>query len=170
MDTIGQFLGVAAMLVSFFIYQQSSRGRMVFLKLVTDVLWASHFLLIGGLTGALTTAMAIFREAVFYNKEKKWAKSPLWLWLFILAYTAAAALTWKGFFSLLPSMGSIIATVAYWQNDQMRAKLLLAPTAFCMFFYNLYTRSYAGIANEIITIVSMIIFFVSAKRKTDPKN
>ena len=165
MDTIGQFLGVAAMLVSFFIYQQSSRGRMVFLKLVTDVLWASHFLLIGGLTGALTNVMALFRETVYYNKNKKWARSVWWLILFILLFASAAALTWKGPVSLLPSCASIIATVAYWQNDQMRAKILLVPTTVCMFFYNLYALSYSGVINEIIGIISMTVFFIFFFRK-----
>ncbi|MBQ8859584.1 MAG: YgjV family protein [Clostridia bacterium] len=159
----GQILGGVAMLVSFFIYQQSSRLRMVFLKLVTDVLWAAHFFLIGGLTGALTTAMAIFREAVFYHKDKKWGKSPLWPTLFILAYAAAAALTWKGVFSILPSCGSIIATLAYWQSDGRRAKLLLAPTSACMFVYNLYSRSYAGVVNEVVTMVSLLVYFIRAK-------
>lgn len=170
MEIIGQILGGVAMAISFVIYQQSSRGRMVFWKLVTDVLWAAHFFLIGGLTGALTTAMAIFREVVFYNKDKKWGKSPLWAVLFVLAFAAAAVLTWKDAFSLLPSCGSIIATLAYWQNDQKRAKLLLAPTAVCMFVYNLYSRSYAGVVNEVITILSLLIYFVRSKKARGQKH
>ncbi len=164
MEIIGQSLGLVAMLVSFVIYQQSNRGRMVFWKLVTDVLWATHFFLIGGLTAALTTAMAISREIVFYNKDKKWGKSPLWAVLFVLTFAAAAALTWEDVFSLLPSCGSIIATFAYWQSDSKRAKILLVPTAICMFVYNLYNCSYAGVANEVITLISLLIYFIRAKK------
>lgn len=164
MEIIGQILGVIAMLVSFIIYQQSSRRQMVFWKLVTDVLWATHFFLIGGLTGALTTAMSIFREIVFYNKDKKWGKSPLWAGTFLLAFAVAAALTWKNAFSLLPSCASIIATLAYWQNDQRRVKILLVPTAVCMFVYNLYNCSYAGVTNEVITMISLLIYFIRAKK------
>ena len=87
---IGQAIGVLAMLESFFIFQVADRRKMVLLKLVDDVLWIVHFILIGGYTGALTTTVALFREIVFYFRgEKKWASSLLWAVGFSIVFAAS---------------------------------------------------------------------------------
>ena len=58
---IGQVVGVIAMVESFFIFQVTDRRKMVALKLLDDLLWVTHFILIGGYTAALTTGIAVFR-------------------------------------------------------------------------------------------------------------
>ena len=68
---IGQAIGVIAMVESFVIYQVTDRKKMVVLKLLDDVLWVIHFILIGGYTAMLTTGIAVFREIIFYFKGNK---------------------------------------------------------------------------------------------------
>ena len=95
MQNVGQIVGFAAMAVSMLIYLQRKRKNILILKLSSDVLWALHHLMILSYTAALTTAIAIFREIVFYNYDKKWAKSRWWSVGFSLVFVMAALFTWK---------------------------------------------------------------------------
>ena len=113
MQNVGQIVGFAAMAVSMLIYLQRKRKNILILKLSSDVLWALHHLMILSYTAALTTAIAIFREIVFYNYDKKWAKSRWWSVGFSLVFVMAALFTWKDAFSIIPAIGTVLTTVAF---------------------------------------------------------
>jgi len=167
---IGQAIGVLAMIESFFIFQVTDRRKMVLLKLLDDVLWIIHFVLIGGYTGALTTTVAIFREIIFYFRgEKKWASIPLWAVGFSIVFAACAPLSWTGIFSIFPATASVISTWVFWMKKTETAKLLQVPSAVCTLVYTLVYSSYSGTLAQIITLSSIGLFFIrKAIRK--PKN
>ena len=157
---IGQAIGVIAMVESFVIYQVTDRKKMVALKLLDDVLWVIHFILIGGYTAMLTTGIAVFREIIFYFKgNKKWASSILWAFVFSLAFAVCAPLTWANIFSIFPAAASIVSTWVFWVNKTETAKLIQLPSALCMFIYSIVYSSYSGVLTQIITIASIVLFF-----------
>ena len=168
---IGQAFGVIAMIESFFIFQVTDRRKMLALKLIDDVLWVTHFVLIGGYTAALTTSIAVFREIVFYHKEKKpWASNILWAIGFSLAFAACAPLTWVNIFSLFPAIASVAATWSFWVNKTNHTKLIQLPVALCMFVYNIVYSSYSGILTQIIAIASISLFFAKNFSKKGERN
>ena len=133
---------------------------MVALKLLDDLLWVTHFLLIGGTTAAMTTGVAVFREIVFYFKgQKRWARSPLWAVGFSCAFAACAPLSWVDFFSIFPAMASVASTWVFWVNRTQAGKLIQLPSAICMLVYSIAYFSYSGILTQIITITSIALFF-----------
>ena len=154
------------MLEAFFIFQVTDRRKMVALKLLDDLLWTTHFLLIGGYTAALTSAIAVFRELIFYYKGKKrWAESVWWAMGFTALFAACAPLTWANAFSIFPALASAISTWSFWVNRSERIKLLQIPGSVCSFIYNVVYSSYSGILTQIITLLSIVIFFVRAAVK-----
>lgn len=158
---IGQAIGVLAMIESFFIFQVADRRKMVLLKLVDDVLWIAHFILIGGYTGALTTTVALFREIVFYFRgEKKWASSILWAVGFSIIFAACAPLSWTSVFSIFPATASVISTWVFWVKKTETAKLIQIPSAICSLIYTTVYSSYSGIMAQLITIISIVLFFI----------
>lgn len=165
---IGQAIGVIAMIESFFIYQASDRKKMVALKLLDDVLWVTHFVIIGGYNAAMTTGVAIFRELIFYHKaDKKWANTLLWPIAFSVIFAACSIPGWKGVSSLLPSAASIASTWVFWINNEKLAKLIQLPSAGCMLVYDIACRSYSGTLTQFVTLASIAIYFlrcVKAKR------
>lgn len=168
---IGQGVGVLAMIESFFIYQIADRRKMVAAKLIDDVLWVTHFLLIGGYTGALTTGIAIFREIVFYFRgERKWASSVWWAVGFSILFASCAPLTWSNIFSIFPATASVVSTWVFWVKDTTLGKLIQLPSAVCMFIYDIVCRSYSGTLTQIITLTSIILFFVKKRAKSNKKD
>ena len=105
----------------------------------------------------MTCGISIFREIVFYNYDKKWAKSKIWLFFFIGCYISSSIITAKNIFGIFPVTASILATVAFWNKNVKNIKIISIPVSSCMLIYNLYCFSIAGIINEIITLSSIFI-------------
>lgn len=158
---IGQILGFLAIATEFVIYQQKTKKGLILVKLIADLIWTTHFLLIGGWTGAATTAVAIFREIVFYfSSGKKWAQHKAWVVLFSCVFFSCSILTWKGIYSLFPAICSVISTVAFRVNSPRKTKLLQIPSVVAMLIYNGIILSYAGMINGVLSLASIIIFFL----------
>ena len=159
-EVIGQICGVAAVCVSFAIYQLKNRRRFIQFKLVIDILWTSHFLLIGSIPAFVTTGLAISREVVFMNKDKKWAKSKWWVVLFISIFLTSSIFTWKNVYSVIPAIASSLTTLAFWSSNVIKIKLFLFPASLGMLIYNIQAQSIAGIVNEIISELSIVAYFI----------
>ena len=52
-------------------------------------------------------------------------------------------LTWENGWSVLPLVGGVFTTVANWQSDTKRLKLLTLPVSASWFTYNFINHSYA---------------------------
>lgn len=68
---VGQLFGFVAIGVSYFIFQQKNRKRLLVFKLIADLLWVTHFALIGGYTAMATTGVGVARELVFFAKRQR---------------------------------------------------------------------------------------------------
>lgn len=157
MREIGQIIGYVAMFVSIMIYFQRKRKNVLMLKLTTDVLWATHHLMIASIPAAATTTFAIFREIVFYNYDKKWAKSTWWKVFFSTGFVIAALLTWKDYFSIVPAIASVLSTIAFGSKKLSVTKIFAFLSSVGMLIYGIHYGSSATVVNECITEASIII-------------
>ena len=73
------------------------------------------------------------------------------------ASVGISVFTWEGFPTLLPMAAAVFSTSASWQTDTKKLKLLTIPVCVCWFIYNLFSRSYAGMANETFVFVSVLV-------------
>lgn len=154
-------LGVAANVI---IYQQESGKKLLFCKLISDILWMAHYICLSAFSGAAIAAIGVIREAVFLNQSKKWAQSKGWLLLFLALSVVSAVFTWKSAFSLLPAVASVLAVFSFWKNKPSLTRSLAFPISFSMLTYDIFCGSYLGIANEIFTLVSAFIGVLRNKK------
>lgn len=165
MNYIGQLVGIIAIGVSFLIYIQTSRYKMVLLKLVTDVLWVAHHFLIFSYTAAATTGISALRELVFLPKKKN-TYNGIILFLFSLLFVTVAMLTWKDNFSIFPAIASVLATLAFGSNRVNLIRFFAFLSSICMLIYGVHYFSVPTVINEILTQASIIISFIK-ERKMD---
>ena len=156
MNFIIQFIGVLGIAANIIIYQQKKGKKLLFFKLISDFIWFSHYFLLGAYSGAAIAVIGIFRESVFINQDKKWAKGRHWLVIFMICSIVSSVFTWKSVFSLLPAIGSVISVISFWRNNPKLARFLALAISACMMTYEIVCGSYMGIANEIFTICSAI--------------
>lgn len=150
-------VGALGVVANIFIYQQKGSKRLLLFKLVSDFLWALHYFLLNAYAAMAIALIGIFRESVFLNQDKKWAKSKWWLVLFLVCSVVSAIFTWKNIFSILPAIASVLSVISFWKNHPNLTRYLAFPISLCMLAYDVTCYSYAGIINEIFTLVSATI-------------
>lgn len=163
MNYIGQLIGIIAIGVSFLIYIQPSRFKMVLLKLVTDFLWVAHHVSISAYTAAAATGIAIIRELIFLP-ERKDSYNKLILFVFSSLFALAAVLTWKDNFSVFPAIGSILSTVAFGSYRIRLVRAFSLLSSICMLIYGIHCFSIPTVINEILVEGSIIISFVRERK------
>lgn len=166
MKIIAQIFGLFAMLSLFFIYQQKSRKKIIIAKLAADIFWVAHYLCLGGIAGMIPNVVGIFREIVFINrKDKAWGNKIVWPILFIAINFGLGMTTFHSFYNILPITASAFVTVSLWIDNPKLTKLITIPVCIAFMIYDFYVKSYIGMINETISIISIVIFFLKEREK-----
>ena len=67
-------------------------------------------------------------------------------------------MTWDGAVSILPGLGAISGTLACWTNNAKIIRITnLTINSPCCLIYDVIFRSWGGVINESITIISIIV-------------
>lgn len=168
MDIVIHIFGICAMLSLFLIYQQKSRKNIILFKLSADIFWVAHYFLLGAVGGIIPNVVGIFREIVFYNRNtKKWARTPVWVAVFIIINFALGLNTFSVWYNIIPIIASSFVTVSLWINRPNLTKLITIPVCISFLVYDIFVNSFMGIVNEIISLISIFIYF---KRNKKEKN
>lgn len=129
---------------------------MLLLGLTACLLWATHFYLLGAVTGSAMNLMAAVRFCVYYSIKP--SKRNLWvMWLFIGLTALATVLTWKGMISLLPFAGTACGVIAFWQKKTKYIRRLALLSSPPWLTYGLIVGSYPGVAAETLLMGSNLI-------------
>ena len=165
-DIITQAVGFLGAGVNFLSFQQNKRSRIIGFQIVAALLFIVHYILLGltngadAFTGAALNFIGLTRSIVFINNDKRWAKSPVWLGVFIVVSAVAGILTWEAWYSFLPSAAMILTTVSYWLKNETKIRLVTFPSSPCWLIYNVIVGSVAGIVTECFVMLSLIIAIV----------
>ena len=169
-EWIAQGLGGIAIVSSIIIYSRKTRKKLLIFKSVQDICWFLHYILLAAFSAAATSALCVFRSFVYYNNDKKFAKSKLWLPIFLTLYAISAIFTWKGIFSIFPAMSSSVSAVAFWMKNPRHTKMLAILASTCTLIYNVTIAHsisvYIGVTFTITTsLLSLILPILKSKKE-----
>ncbi|MBR0535351.1 MAG: YgjV family protein [Clostridia bacterium] len=165
-EIITQGIGFCGAGLNFLSFQQNKRSKIIGFQIGAALLFIMHYILLGitngadAFTGAALNFIGLSRSIVFINNDKRWAKSPLWLVLFIIVSVVAGVLTWEDWYSFLPPLAMILTTVSYWMKNETKIRLITFPSSPCWLVFNIITGSVAGIVTECVVMSSLIIAIV----------
>ncbi len=159
-NTVAQIIGFGGAALNVLSFQQKKRKGIIFLQIFAAVLFIIHFILLGAYTGAAMNFVSLLRSLVFINNDKKWAKSPVWLAVFVCVSIFASAYTRVDWTSILPATAMILTTVSYWLKNETKIRLVTFPSSPCWLVYDLITGSVSGVITEIFVMSSLIIAIV----------
>ena len=157
---IAQIIGVIALILAVLSFQQKTHRYIVMFQLAANFAFVLHFGLLGAYTGAILNAVALLRSVVFVNKGKKWADNKLWLWLFCALSVAAGIFTWQNVLSVLPILGMVCTTVAFWIKTPKYVRLCALPSSPLWLVYNFVSSAWGGVLTEVINMASIVIAIV----------
>ena len=154
-----QSIGAVGIVLFILSYNIRSNRMLFLLQTLACGVFAVQFILLGALSGSATLIINMLRNAVLlkYN-DWKWVRSKSTLAVFIAALGISAIFTWSGPASLLPVIGVSVSTIGYWTNNAQKIRLSqIACNSPCCLVYDAMIGSWAGVANEVITLTSIIV-------------
>ena len=158
MELAAQIVGALGIASTIIIYQQKKRSRLLIFKLISDILWGVHYVLLGAYTATAMCIVAILREIVSMNREKhRWARHNFWPVILIIMAVVSSAITWHGAISILPAVASVVSMISFWIGSPRLTRRLVFINSGAMITYDVLVLSYTGIVNELFALTSAII-------------
>lgn len=153
-------IGFCGTIMMITMFQQNDRKRILIFQFMGTALFCIHFSMLASYTGAALNAIAAIRCIIYYNSEKKFFKSPVWLYLFIAISIAAGIITWEGLPSILPTVAMVVGSVSVWVKKPRHIRILsLIPSPMWM-TYNIISHSYPGMITEAFVMTSITISII----------
>lgn len=151
---LAQFIGLLGIISHIICFQQSRRGRVLFIMAIGCFFWAIHFTLLGFYTAAAANIIAALRSFVFYKYKKR--DSSLVMYGFIAVFLLATVLTWQGPISLFPLLASIFSTYAGWAVSAQKIRWLTLPAPMFWLMHNVTVHS-IGVVSDTLVLISIIV-------------
>lgn len=160
LNLLAQIIGFGGTALTIIAYQQNKRKNILLCMVISASLFTIHFILLGAYTGAIMNFFAGVRSLVFVNNTKKWAKSKIWVAVFMVIYTVACIATWDKWYSILPLIAMLLTTISNWVQSEKKIRFLTFPNSPCWLIYNVLNNSIAGVITEIFVMSSLIIAII----------
>ena len=168
MEVLTQIIGIAAMIFSVFSFQMNRHKHIMIMQILATSLFGLQYFLLGAYTGMAVDAVAVVRGIVFYNKDKKWASSNIWIAVFIIMFIVSGIFTWQEPSSLLMTGAMILNTFSFSFTKPKLVRSTILISSPLVLIYNIITGSIGGIINEICVELSSVVGLLryDVKRKT----
>lgn len=155
-----QIIGLIGAGIYFLSYQNRESKKLFKMQFFAFICYVIHFILLGAFTGAISNSVNLVRSYFLSsNNEKlhsKWACGFI-CFLLILVCT----FTWNGPISLLPVIGNGAVTIGGYLHSEKKYRLIMiffnAPV---WITYDVLVGSFAGVLDETLTLVAVIISIV----------
>ena len=166
-DLLAQIAGFIAMGLTILSFQFRKHGWIMAMMTVSSVFWILHYVMLGLYPAVAINTMNLLRNYIYGLREKKNINSKLIPAFFVAVAAVSVISTWENAWSVLPLLASVTATIANWQTQTKRLKLLSCPRYGLWLIYDLINGAWAGAANDIFSIGSIAVSL--AKQRWDEK-
>lgn len=161
---VAQCVGGLGIIVFLTCFHFKNMKNVLKIKLLADIIWGTHYFLMGAYSGFATNLVCCIRELIFMNNDKGLFKSKLWPWVFVIFNAVGAMFTWKGWYSIIPAMVFVFGTYSFWQKNVNVARKIAVTNNVCMFTYDVFVSSYMGMISEGLAFISVIMAIISNRR------
>lgn len=147
-------LAFVALIVSICIKE---RKKSLIVQSINCLFEAIYDFIIYAYTGAILSVINFIRTFLFINKSKFNKTIYLLILLFFESIIIInCLLTWNGFISLLPTIGSTIRTYCLWQSNMKLVRISGITTGILYGSYYIYYNSWFMVLGDFILLVTGI--------------
>jgi len=160
-NIVVQLIGFVGVAFFIFSYQIKSNRALFLFQLIGCILFCVQFFIMGAYTGALSLLVNIIRNLLLLKaKDWSWVKSKITLACIIATLIVITIYTWAGPLSLLPFISVAVTSIGYWTDNAQKIRLSQLIGSPCTLTYDAIIRTWGGVLNEAIVIVSIVISIV----------
>ena len=113
------FFGVLAILTKVSEYQFKKRVIRFIICTCASLCWFIYFILQGQTVSALANLVSIIQTLIFMHRERHdWAKSIIWLYVFLALQITICVLGFKTWHDIFPPIAGVFGAIAYFVIDE----------------------------------------------------
>ena len=159
MPYVATAVGLLAVVTYVLSYQLKTRRGIVFFGALSRALYVVQYILLGALEGAVLDVLGIVASVLAGRKHTPFVKKHLRVIVVVLnlAMVASGLLFYKNVFSLLPLLGVMLQTGAFWLDDEKSIRRMSLSGSPFWLTYNLINRAYGSVVGDVLCIVSLVV-------------
>ena len=155
-----QAIGLGGTFLFFVSFQCKSNKNLFRVQFVSYLCYTIHLLLLGAVTGGISYILNTLRSFCLGSKSER-LKSKWMGGAICILQLAAMAFTWSGWISVLPVAANIAATIAGYTYNARKIRIAgMFINSPLWIIYDIIVGSWAGILDEVVSELSMIISIV----------
>ena len=156
-EILMQAVGFIGTILFFLSYQCKSNKALFRVQFLSYVFYTTHFLLLGAVTGGISYVLNTLRSFCLGSKHT-FLKSKRMCCIICVLQMLTLALTWAGWFSVLPIAANIAATIGGYTYNARKIRVVgMFVNSPLWIVYNILVGSWAGVLDELVTEASMIL-------------
>lgn len=159
-----QLIGLVAFSLLVLSYYKKKPATILLYQVAANFAYAVHYFLLGGLSGAFTSLIGIFRNIALIRLKSIESKKLLAV-LVILCYFGITLVFYENFYSIFPMIAN--STYLLIMLKGSRKALIVGGIVSSTFWllYAIFELSYAGMLTESIVIISNTIQLIRLKNE-----
>ena len=152
-----QAIGIFGTILFFLSYQCKKNKNLFRVQFVSYLCYTIHLLLLGAVTGGISYVLNTVRSFCLGSKYA-FLKSKWMCAIICTLQVIALLITWDGWWSLLPIVANIAATIGGYTYNARKIRVAgMFINSPLWIIYDIIVGSWAGILDEIVSEASMII-------------
>lgn len=162
MKEIAFIVGIVAVCLYLLGYLQKKRNAIIALNLSSRVLYIIQYILLGAFEGAALDVCGSASSVLAQNKDRKFMKKAL-PFVFVgvnLVIIAVGLFLYENIFSLLPIIGVMLHTSAFWISNEKAIRIVSLLGCPFWLVYNFVSEAYGSCIGDILSMVSIFISMV----------
>ena len=162
-----QIIGGIGMLLSILSFQSKSYQKIIWIRVLSEFVFAFQYFLLGAYTGMATNLTSCVTNSIYRERIKRGKKVLGFQIAFAVLFAVIGILSWHGPVSLLVIAAKIISTVANGNGKPKTLRILNLIINPLWLIYDILVFSLAGILSDAFTIMSIIIAMTRLDRKNN---
>lgn len=165
---IGQIFGIIAVILGFVTYQVRTQKKLLFVQILTTLVFVIHYLLIGAVSGMALNMVAMVRNIVYSRRDLKIFSGKGWPAIFAVIMGIMGLLSWQGWYSVFVVLGLVINSLCMAFKDPQKIRKSILVTSPLVLIYDAFALSVGGMIYESVAIVSALVGILRfRKEKTE---
>lgn len=155
-----QLIGLLAFCILVLSFYKKKESMILTYQITANFAYSVHYFLLGGIAGALTSFIGIFRNILFIKLK---SNKVILGFIFILLYLIFTIIFYEDFYSIFPMIANSSYLISMIKGS--RKSLLIGGILNSSFWllYSVFVNSYAGMITESIIIISNSIHLIKIK-------
>jgi hypothetical protein len=165
---ISYAIGAVSIVFLFISFQMKDRKKILIINAIGSFGWTIYFMLQGDLMSGVTGTISLIRTIIFSFRDKHaWAKSIVWLFVFLGLNIAFAIFSFSSWKDIFPLLAGIMMTISFFMIKEKHVRIF-SLSCYLLWMCNSLSKGYwIALASDVISLTSVIIGMIRFKKQNN---